>query len=210
MANGVMMGDALVLVTDESTGKPVVETPRPDEPDGYRAVSSWQETSTEIRQTWELVPVEGTAAEAAVALARMQAVSLSDADAVKVAPLYDEWNGDGVKYYGPDDPDGNPQSRVRYQGYLVKCLTTHTSQPDWAPNAAPSLWALILPGQDGSGVEVGVWTQPESTNGYSTGDKVIHKGHLWESLADSNVDEPGTDNGFRWKDLGEWDGGEVA
>lgn len=137
----------------------------------------------------------------------MQAAKLDDGEALKVAALYDEWSGKGVKYYGPDDPDGNPQTRLRYQGTLVKCLTTHTSQPDWAPNAAPSLWAVILPGQDGSGVEVGVWQQPTAENGYSTGDKTIHNGHLWESLVDDNVDEPGTDNGFRWKDLGEWDGG---
>lgn len=207
MANGVMMGDALVLVTDESTGKPVVETPRPEVPDGYKAVPSWQETASEIRQSWKVVPIEGTAAEAAVALAKMQAAKLDDGEALKVAALYDEWSGEGVKYYGPDDPDGNPQTRLRFQGLLVKCLTTHTSQPDWAPNAAPSLWAVILPGQDGSGVEVGVWQQPGAENGYSTGDKTIHKGHLWESLVDDNVDEPGTDNGFRWKDLGEWDGG---
>lgn len=96
---------------------------------------------------------------------------------------------------------------MRFQGTLVKCLQAHTSQPDWAPNAAPSLWAVILPGQDGSGVAVGVWQQPSAESGYSTGDRVIHDGHLWESLVDDNVDEPGTDNGFRWKDLGEWDGG---
>ena len=201
MANGVMMGDAVLLVPDDS-GKPVVETPKPDAPDGYRAESSWQETSTEIRQTWEIVPIEGTAAEAAVALARIQAASLSDADAAKVPALYDEWSGDGVEY--------KQGRRLRFQGLLVKVLQDHTSQPDWAPNAAPSLFAVILPGQDGSGVEVGVWVQPDSTNGYSTGDHVIHNGHLWRSKVDDNVDEPGTDNGFRWEDLGEWDGADAA
>ena len=203
--NGIMLGEH-VLGTDEAGSKPIVETPEPEAPDGYRSDYSWVDAGSAIEQSWRLVPEDGSAAEAAVELARIQAQSLSDADAVRVAPLYDEWSGDGVRYYGPDDPEGHPQSRVRFQGYLVKCLQGHTSQPDWAPNAAPSLWAVILPGQDGSGVEVGIWQQPESTNGYSVGDKVIYGGHLWESIVNNNVDVPGTDNGFRWKDLGEWDG----
>lgn len=195
--NGIMLGEH-VLVTDEAGSKPIVETPEPEAPDGYRSDYSWVDTGSAIEQSWRLVPEEGSAAEAAVELARIQARSLDDADAVRVAALYDEWSGDGVDYAVGD--------RVRFQGELVKCLQAHTSQSDWAPNAAPSLWAVILPGQDGSGVEVGIWQQPGSTNGYSKGDKVIYGGHLWESLVDSNVDVPGTDNGFRWKDLGEWDG----
>ena len=199
--NGIMLGEH-VLVTDEAGSKPIVETPAPEAPDGYRSVYSWVDTGSSIEQSWRVVPVEGTAAEAAVELARIQAQGLDDADAVRVQALYDEWSGDGVDYAVGD--------RVRFQGSLVKCLQAHASQPDWAPNAAPSLWSVILPGQDGSGVEVGIWQQPGSTNGYSTGDKVIYDGHLWESLVDSNVDVPGTDNGFRWKDLGEWDGAATS
>lgn len=195
--NGIMLGEH-VLVTDEAGSKPIVETPAPEAPDGYRSVYSWVDTGSSIEQSWRVVPVEGTAAEAAVALAKMQAQSLDDTQALEVAALYDEWSGDGVEYKEGD--------RRRFQGLLVKCLQDHTSQPGWAPNATSSLWAVILPGQDGSGVVVGVWQQPGSTNGYSTGDKVIHKGHLWQSKVDDNVDEPGTDNGFRWTDLGEWDG----
>ncbi len=198
MLYGIMVGERPSVV-EEGEGKPIVEAVKPDAPDGYEAVDSWTDTGTELRQSWALQPVEGTAAEAAVALAKMQAATLDDGEALKVAALYDEWSGDSVEYKQGD--------RRRFQGTLVKCLQGHTSQPDWAPNAAPSLWAVILPGQDGSGVEVGVWQQPTAENGYSTGDKTIHKGHLWESLVDDNVDEPGTDNGFRWKDLGEWDGG---
>lgn len=195
--NGIMLGEH-VLVTDEAGSKPIVETAAPEAPDGYEARYAWVDTGEAIEQSWSLVPVEGSAAEAAVELARIQAQGLSDADAARVPALYDEWLGGGVEYAVGD--------RVRFQGNLVKCLQAHTSQPDWAPNAAPSLWAVILPGQDGSGAEVGIWEQPGSTNGYSTGDRVIYGGHLWESLVDDNVDVPGTDNGFRWKDLGEWEG----
>lgn len=206
--NGIMLGEH-VLVTDEEGSKPIVESAAPEAPDGYKAEYKFVDTGSAIEQSWSLVPVEGSAADAAVELARIQAQALDDADAVKVIALYDEWSGDGVKYYGPDDPEGHPQTRLRFQGYLVKCLQTHTSQPDWAPNAAPSLWALILPGQDGSGVEVGVWEQPGPENAYQKGDRVIHSGHLWESTFDGdNVWEPGAPGVGNdiWKDLGEWEG----
>lgn len=200
MFYGIMKGDEVVIVNDPSQGRPIVEAVKPEAPEGYEAKSSFADCGETINQVYTLVPKLGTEADAAVALAKIQAQSLSDADAVKVPALYDEWSGDGVEYKEGD--------RCRFQGLLVKCLQNHTSQPDWAPNAAPSLWAVILPGQDGSGVGVGIWQQPDSTNGYSTGDRVIYNGHLWESLVDDNVDVPGTDNGFRWKDLGEWDGAE--
>lgn len=207
MLYGIMVGGSPTIVGEDEGGKPVVEAAKPEAPEGYEAVDSWADTGTELRQTWALQPVEGSAAEAAVALAKMQAAKLDDGEALKVAALYDEWSGKGVKYYGPDDPDGNPQTRLRYQGTLVKCLTTHTSQPDWAPNAAPSLWAVILPGQDGSGVTVGIWEQPGPENAYQLGDQVIHNGHLWESDFDGdNVWEPGQ-VGSHWVDKGEWDGG---
>lgn len=149
MLYGIMVGDRPAIVGEGEGGKPVVESAKPEVPEGYEAVDSWADNGTELRQSWALQPVEGSAAEAAVALAKMQATELSDGDAVKVPALYDEWSGDGVEYKKGD--------RRRFQGTLVKCLQDHTSQPDWAPNAAPSLWAVILPGQDGSGVTVGIW-----------------------------------------------------
>ena len=201
MFYGVMQGEHVLLVP-EGQGRPVVEAAKPEAPAGYVAVDSYVDAGTEIRQVWTLAPKQGTEVDAAVALAKIQAQALDDADAVKVPALYDEWSGDSVDY--------KEGQRLRFQGVLVKVLQDHTSQPDWAPNAAPSLFAVILPGQDGSGVEVGVWVRPDSTNGYSTGDHVIHNGHLWRSKVDDNVDEPGTDNGFRWEDLGEWDGADAA
>lgn len=187
------MGDEVIL-TDPEEGKPIVEVPKPNEPDGYHADMSYVDTGTEIKQSWALVPDEGSAAEAAVTLAKIQAASLDDADAVKVQALYDEWSGDGVEYAVGD--------RVRFQGALCKCLQAHTSQADWAPNAAPSLWSLILPGQEGSGVEIGIWQQPDSTNGYDEGDKVLYNGHIWVSTQNDNVWKPG-DVGAPWTDLGE-------
>lgn len=201
MVYGQVLGEDRVLVVPEGEGgKPIVESVRPEAPDGYEAVDGYVDAGTEIRQVWSLVPKQGTEADAAVALAKMQAAEISDGDAVKVPALYDEWSGDGVEYKQGD--------RRRFQGTLVKCLQSHTSQPDWAPNAAPSLWAVILPGQDGSGVTVGIWQQPGPENAYQKGDMVIHNGHLWESDFDGdNVWEPGQ-VGSHWVDKGEWDGAE--
>ena len=36
----------------------------------------------------------------------------------------------------------------RYKGKLYKCVTAHTSQADWTPDTAASLWATTLSKQD--------------------------------------------------------------
>ena len=104
--------------------------------------------------------------------------SLDDADALNAIELYPVW-ADDVSYVAGD--------RVRYDGVLYKCLQAHTSQPDWTPDAAPSLWAKVLiPDPD----VIPEWEQPDSTNGYSKGDKVKYNGAVYESLIDNNVWSP--------------------
>lgn len=78
-----------------------------------------------------------------------------------------------------------------YEGTRYRCLQDHACTAEWTPTAAVSLWAKVLPGQEGSGEEIGEWEQPGSTNGYAKGDKVTHNGKTWESLVDNNVWEPG-------------------
>lgn len=78
-----------------------------------------------------------------------------------------------------------------YEGTRYRCLQDHTCTAEWTPTAAVSLWAKVLPGQEGSGEDIGEWEQPGSTNGYAKGDKVTHNGKTWESLVDNNVWEPG-------------------
>ena len=194
MFYGVMVGDSAVMITDAAHGKPVVELGEPECPSGYHVEVSWSDQGQYLVMSHELVPDEGTAEQAALALSRMQFNSLPDEAAVELRALAEPWAVGlscvrGVRYL--------------HAGELWSCLHDHVAQADWAPGAEPSLWAKVLPGQSG---EVGEWVRPDSTNGYSTGDRVTHNGHLWESLVDDNVDEPGTDNGFRWKDLGEVSG----
>ena len=119
--------------------------------------------------------------QAAVAVAQIQAQSLPDEQAFTVKDIYPVWDGNGVSY--------QKDYYLTHNGKLYKVLQTHTSQADWSPDAAPSLFAEVLPGQDGT--EIGEWVQPGSTNPYMAGDQVTHNGKTWESLIDDNVWEPG-------------------
>lgn len=105
--------------------------------------------------------------------------SLDDATATEAATLFPAWSGESVGY-----PAG---ARVRHNGLLYKVLTAHTSQPTWTPDAAPSLFAKVL-------IEnpdvIPEWEQPDSTNAYTTGDKVMFDGAVYESLIDNNVWSP--------------------
>lgn len=92
--------------------------------------------------------------------------------------------------------------RVRYGEYIYRVLIAHTSESSWTPEAAHSLFAKILPGQDGSDEEIGDWVQPDSTNPYMTGDKVRFNGKIYESLIDNNIWSP-ADYPAGWREITE-------
>lgn len=76
----------------------------------------------------------------------------------------------------------------RYQDKLYRCLQGHTSQEDWAPDQATSLWKEI----GDPTVEWPEWSQPiGAVDAYALGDKVSHNGKHWISSAANNVWEPG-------------------
>ena len=104
---------------------------------------------------------------------------LEDGEAVEAAELFREWKGEGE--YQADQ-------RVRYKGILYRCLMSHQAQPDWNPEAAPSLWARVLIEDPDTTPE---WVRPGSTNPYRKGDRVRHKGSVWESVFSDNLWEPG-------------------
>ena len=107
------------------------------------------------------------------------ATMLDDDTALKVPNAYPLWSGDNVPYMDGD--------RVRYNGLLYKALQPHISQPEWTPESASSLFALVLVVDEGEPSE---WQQPDSTNGYMTGDIVIYNGIKYMSLIDNNVWSP--------------------
>ena len=52
------------------------------------------------------------------------------------------------------------------------------------------MFARVLPGQDGT--EIDDWVQPDSTNGYKKGNRVIYNGKVYESIFDGlNIWSPG-------------------
>ena len=104
---------------------------------------------------------------------------LTDEQALNFVDSYPEWVVG--KTYSIGD-------RIRYNAALYKVLQAHISQSDWAPESAPSLFAKVLISET---EEILEWVQPDSTNAYMTGDKVIHNNTTWESLVDNNVWEPG-------------------
>lgn len=110
---------------------------------------------------------------------RAEAQNVSDEVAAAFPSLFPEWQP-LVAYAGG--------YKVLHNGTLYRCLQYHTSQEDWMPSVATSLWAKILPGQDDT--EIGEWEQPNSTNAYKKGDKVKFEGKTYESLIDNNVWSP--------------------
>lgn len=104
--------------------------------------------------------------------------SLADEDALEVPMLFPRWKAD-VAYAAGD--------RVYYEGTLYKVLIAHTSQADWTPDVAPSLFAeVLIPDPE----VIPDWVQPDSTNPYMKGDKVRFKDDIYESLIDNNVWSP--------------------
>lgn len=80
------------------------------------------------------------------------------------------------------------QIRRYTDGKLYKCLQAHTSQADWTPDTAVSLWVSISDPAE----EWPEWSQPLGAHdAYSKGAKVSHNGKHWISDLDANVWEPG-------------------
>lgn len=130
-----------------------------------------------------------TKAEAMAYRSKIEAAAstMTDETALTAVELFPAWAAS--KAYAVGD-------RVQYNGALYKCVQAHTSQADWTPPAAPSLFAEVLPGQGGTGI--GEWKQPDSTNPYQKGDKVTHNGKTWVSTVDDNVWEPGV---YGWTEV---------
>lgn len=112
--------------------------------------------------------------------------SLETEDALEVPTLFPEWAA-GVAY--------TKDMKVRRSDVLYKVLQAHTSQADWTPEAAPSLFAKVLVSETGEALE---WVQPDSTNPYMRGDKVLYNGKTWQSTIDNNMWAPGV---YGWEEV---------
>lgn len=105
--------------------------------------------------------------------------SLPDETAIKVPELFPVWQA-GVSYAAG--------ARRSYDGLLYKCLQAHTSQADWTPDVAVSLWTRIADPAE----EWPEWIQPTGAHdAYAKGDKVSYDNKHWISAVDNNVWAPG-------------------
>jgi chitodextrinase len=119
------------------------------------------------------------------ALIEKASASLPDTDAITAPELFPKWT---IKEYAVGD-------RVRYGDLLYKCLQNHTSQTDWTPDVAVSLWVRV----DDPSIEFPEWRQPTGAqDAYMKGDKVSYEGKHYISTVDNNVWSPTT---YGWSEV---------
>lgn len=112
--------------------------------------------------------------------------SATDPQAIDAPAVYPTWKEE-VEYVGNE--------RILYNDVLYKVLIAHTSQADWTPDVAASLFAKVLiPDVD----VIPKWEQPDSTNPYMKNDKVTHNDKNWISNIDNNIWEPGV---YGWDEI---------
>ena len=104
--------------------------------------------------------------------------TLSDEDAYNFKSLYPSF-GIGIEYKAGE--------RIIYDYKFYKVITDHTSQADWTPDVAVSLFVEIT---DPS-VEYPEFVQPiNAETAYMTGDKITFEGNKYISTMDNNVYSP--------------------
>ena len=93
--------------------------------------------------------------------------------------LYPEWSGESISY--------NKNDRLMYNDKFYKVLQDHTSQLDWTPDAASSLYVEIADPSN----EYPEFKQPIGAHdAYAKGAKVTFEGKQYKSLIDANVYSP--------------------
>lgn len=113
-------------------------------------------------------------------------VNLTDSEAYDVAELFPMWKVDHAYQTG---------DRVQYDGKLYKCLQNHTSQADWIPSTAVSLWVEVAD----PAIEYPEWVQPTGAHdAYMKGDKVSHNEKHWICNMDYCTYEPGV---YGWDEV---------
>lgn len=160
--------------------------------EGYTALDCLYERTggiigVELLQPNETPEAKAEVQNAAILAAQIMAQDFDDAQALQVQALYPEWSGQGKNYI--------TGCKLQHNGILYKVLQDHTSQADWTPDTTPSLYGKVLiPDPE----IIPEWEQPDSTNGFSAGDKVTHNGKTWSSNTDNNVWEPGV---YGWDEV---------
>lgn len=113
--------------------------------------------------------------------------NVSDEQAYIMRYMFNEFNANGFAYKTGD--------RFMYNNKFYKVLQDHTSQSDWTPDTASSLYVEIAD----PNIEYPEFVQPTGAHdAYAKGDKVIFEGKHYISLIDANVYSP-TDYPAGWQ-----------
>ena len=125
---------------------------------------------------------------------QLWAATLTDESTMmEIADVYPAWVADSKSYKTGDIFSYGVNSDGETQLYVV--LQPHTSQSDWTPDTAVSLYKKV--GFTDSGVPI--WTQPlGATDAYQVGDKVEHNGKIWVCNTPNCVWEPGV---YGWDEV---------
>lgn len=108
---------------------------------------------------------------------KIKAGELSDEELLTLVKIYPSWDV-GIDYKVGD--------LVNYHNRLWEVLQDHTSQADWSPDVAHSLFTEKTP----EGV-ITEWKQPTGAHdAYNTGDQVLYNDKTYESTIDANVWNP--------------------
>lgn len=136
-----------VLFTDTSRTSRMIVQERGQTIATYKGYTAFYRTEIYVGQIYgvmmykqETLPeAQSAMVQAAVLVAQIQAQSLSDEQAVSVKDIYPVWDSNGVSYA--------KDYKVLHDNVLYKCISAHTSQADWAPGVAPSLWVSVSSGE---------------------------------------------------------------
>ena len=179
------------MTTEFETGRKVIEI-RSAMDDAFTVTTTHWLTLESGDQTDIIAGLEETAKEDPafaehedpVSEQLTQALSiLTDEQAETIINAFPEWRC-GVAY--------QVNERVRYDGVLYKVIQAHTSQADWTPDVAVSLFVRLSPAsEDDDPTTIPEWVQPSgSADAYNIGDRVMYNGVVYESLIDGNVWSP--------------------
>ena len=134
----------------------------------------WRSKSDIERELKEQETLQKQSEQTTLAI-KLLAPTLSDESILQIPLLFDEWSGDGIQYVAERDV-------VRFEGGLYRVTMSHTSQSDWSPNRALTLFNRIS-NQD----DIEEW---QAGNSYAKGTKVKLDGVIYESQVDNNVWKP--------------------
>lgn len=160
---------------------------------------SWDEETWNAYQAAQTKETEMEKAQAVFdELAQAYTLAMAtDKQAYQMRYLYSDFDPNGHEYKKDDRFSWSENNK------FYKVLQNHTSQADWTPDTAVSLYVEI---PDPS-IEWPEWKQPTGAHdAYNTGDKASHNGKHYTSNINANTTEPGSDD--RWWTLVEEEEGE--